>query len=66
MSLQGFTQTTYRGMPRRLWKKKASTISYTGPNVCLGDGKNCRGNMVFIGGDPEVVFEIGWKVYPTS
>ena len=38
-------------------------IYYTCPNVYLVDGKY-RGKLVFMGQQPEVVFDIGWKFDP--
>lgn len=38
-------------------------IYYTCPNVYLVDG-NYRGKLVFMGQDPEVVFDIGWQFAP--
>ncbi|NQU04267.1 MAG: hypothetical protein HQ589_08980 [Syntrophaceae bacterium] len=39
-------------------------IYYTCPNVYMADGKNYRGKLVFMGEDPEVVFDIGWLFTP--
>ena len=38
-------------------------IYYTCPNVYLVNG-NYRGKLVFMGQDPEVVFDIGWEFTP--
>ncbi|MFQ5885255.1 MAG: hypothetical protein ACE5IO_09170, partial [Thermoplasmata archaeon] len=43
---------------REGWK-----IYYTCPNVYLVEGKY-RGKLVFMGQEPEVVFDIGWKFTP--
>lgn len=45
-------------------KREGIQIYYTCPNVYLGDGKNYRGKLVFMGRKPEVVFDIGWKFVP--
>ena len=40
-------------------------IFYTCPNVYLVDGKY-RGKLVFMGKDPEEVFDIGWQFVPET
>jgi len=44
--------------------REGIVIYYTCPNVYLGDGRNYRGKLVFMGKEPEVVFDIGWKFTP--
>jgi len=44
-------------------KREGMKIYYTCPNVYLVDGKY-RGKLVFMGQEPEVVFDIGWKFTP--
>jgi hypothetical protein len=47
-------------LAKRDWK-----IYYTCPNVYLVGGKY-RGKLVFMGQDPEVVFDIGWRFDPEA
>ena len=44
-------------------RREGFEIYYTCPNVYLVDGKY-RGKLVFMGKEPEVVFDIGWKFTP--
>jgi hypothetical protein len=44
-------------------RREGFEIYYTCPNVYLVDGKY-RGKLVFMGREPEVVFDIGWKFRP--
>lgn len=44
-------------------RREGRKIYYTCPNVYLVEGKY-RGKLVFMGQEPEVVFDIGWKFAP--
>lgn len=44
-------------------RREGFKIYYTCPNVYLVDGKY-RGKLVFMGQEPEVVFDIGWEFRP--
>lgn len=45
------------------FKREDLKIYYTCPNVYLVEGKY-RGKLVFMGQEPEVVFDIGWQFKP--
>lgn len=46
-------------------QREGIKIYYTCPNVYLVEGKY-RGKLVFMGQEPEAVFDIGWKFTPEA